>query len=154
MSTTPTVKNLLYQTIHRNNKTIDQIADEVGKSSNSLYRYCLEGESGSEMPISLLLPIMKSTKNFSLLKHIAALCGFVCVKIPRVGISKKDEIDIIDDYQQDTLTSIKLLKEFFNNPNEENYSKAKKSLEVVMEHCASNSKYIDKKLSGQLEMGL
>lgn len=154
MGCTPTIKMILYNTLHRNHKTIDQIADEVGKSSNSLYRYCLEGESGSEMPISLLVPIMKATKNFLLIKHIAGLCGFICVKIPKVAINKKNEIDIIDEYQQATIASIKSLKEFFNSPTETNYNKAKDTLREVMEHCASNSKYIDKKLSGQLEMEL
>lgn len=154
MGCTTTIKTILYTTLHRNKKTIDQIADEVGRSSNSLYRYCLEGESGSEMPLSLLVPIMKSAKNFSLLKHIANLCGFVCVKIPRVTLNKKDEIDIIDTYQQTTLTSIKFLKEFFNNPNQETFNRAKDSLTEVMEECASNTKYIEKKLTGQLEMEL
>lgn len=154
MGTITTVKTLLYSTMHRNHKTIDQIADEVGKSSNSLYRYCLEGESGAEMPISLLIPIMKATKNYSLLKHIASLCGFICVKVPKVAVNKKAELDIIDDYQETTITSVKALKEFFNNPTEENYNKASGWLYEVMEHCASNSKYIDKKLSGQLEMEL
>lgn len=154
MGCTPTIKTILYNTLHRNKKTIDQIADEIGRSTNAVYRYCLEGESGSEVPVSLLVPIMKATKNFSLLKHIAHLCGFVCVKIPRVSLNKKDEIDIIDNYQHATVTSIKLLKEFFSNPTQETFNKAKESLTDVMEECASNSKYIDKKLSGQLEMEL
>lgn len=154
MNSSTSIKNILYATIHRNRKSIDQIADEIGISSSSLYRYGLEGESGSEMPLSRLIPLMKSTNNFNLLKHIASLSGFVCVKIPRVSIKKKDHIDLIDEYQQVTIQSVKLLKEFFSNPTLDTFNQAKESLNNVMEHCASNSKYADKIIAGQLEMEL
>ena len=107
-----TLKNTIQITLLRNTKTVAQIADEVGRSENSLYRYGIEGESGSEMPVSLLIPIMKATKNFSILKYIAQMCGFILVKIPRVKNSKKDELELVDSYQTSTLNSLKLLKDF------------------------------------------
>ena len=149
-----TVKNILYTTVHRNKKTIDQIADEIGVSANSLYKYCYENEAGVDMPLSRMLPLMNATKNYSLLKHIAHLAGFVLVKIPKLAISKKDEFDIIDEYQSATVVSIKTLKDFFNDPTQENYSRAKESLLEVMERCAQNTKYIDKKIDGQFDLEL
>jgi len=148
------IKNILYSTIHRNKKTIEQIADEIGISANSLYRYGLEGESGTEIPLSRLYPLMKATNNYELLKHLAYLSGYVCIRIPRVSMNKKDEIDLIDDYQDATILSVKLLKEFFKNPNQDTFNNAKDSLAKVMEYCASNTKYVEKKITGQLEMEL
>lgn len=148
------LKTVIYTTIHRNHKTIDQIADEVGRSSNSLYRYGLEGESGAELPVSLLLPLMKATKNFSILKHIAQMCGFVLVKTPRVGINKKDEVEILDEYQTATVNALKFLKDFLSKPSQESYTSLNNSLIEVMELTSSNQKYAEKKLSGQLDMDL
>lgn len=154
MGTFNSIKSILYATVHRNKKTIDQIADEIGISSNSLYKYGYEGEAGVDMPLSRLVPLMKATKNYSLLKHIAHLCGFVCVAIPKVTMTKKDELDIIDDYQEATVSSIKLLKTFFNEPTEENFNEAKNALLKVMEKCAQNGKYIDRKITAQLDLEL
>jgi hypothetical protein len=148
------LKTIIHSTIHTRNKTVDEIADEIGVASSTLSRYALEGESGSEMPVSRMIPLMKATRDYRLLKHICSVLGFACVKVPNVAINKKDEIDIIDDYQTATAVSVKLLKDFFNNPNATTYSKAKDSLQLVMESCASNSKYIDKKLSSQLDLEL
>jgi len=70
------LKNAIQQTILRNQKTVDHIADEIGRSSNSVYKYGIEGEAGSDMPISLLIPIMKAADNYSILKYIAHICGY------------------------------------------------------------------------------
>jgi len=154
MSTTATIKSILYSTIHRNNKTIDQLADELGISSNTLYRNCLEGESGSEMPMSRLVPLMKATKNYDLLKHIAHLCGFVVVKIPRVAFTKEEEIDIINEYQNATCLSVSLLKLYFRKTDLETLNRVHDSLREVIEKCVQNSRYAEKKLAGQLEMDI
>jgi hypothetical protein len=148
------LKITIQKTLLRNKKTVDQIADEVGRSSNILYRYGLEGESGAEMPVSLLVPIMKSTGNYSILKHIAQLCGFILVKIPRVKAGTKDELEMIDDYQSSFVNSVKNLKDFFNSPSPENYTTLNNSLIEVMEQCSKNQKYAEKKLTGQFEMEL
>ena len=152
MASWTTLKKTIQTTLLRNKKTVDQIADEVGRCSNSLYRYGIEGESGSEMPVSLLVPVMKATNNYSILKYIAQLCGFILVKIPRALSNKKDEIEIVNDYQTVTLNSLKNLKDFLSNPTQEKYTLLNNSLIEVMEHCSANQKYAEKKLSGQLEM--
>jgi len=145
-------KSILYNTIHRNRKTIDQIADEIGVSSNSLYRYCIEGESGSEMPARRLVPLMKATGNYELLKHIAYLCGFVCIKMPKFIKVKTDEFEVINEYQEVTVKATRELKTFFDNPNTETYEKVSRALREVIEKSVSNQEYCKKAYKGQLEI--
>jgi Na+/phosphate symporter len=149
---TQNFKSILYNTIHRNKKGIEQIADEIGVSSNSLYRYCIEGESGSEMPARRLVPLMKATNNYELLKHIAYLCGFVCIKMPRFLKVKNDELELISDYQETTIRATRELRSFFDNPNAANYDKVSKALREVIEKSVTNQEYCKKTYSGQLEI--
>lgn len=149
-----TIKTLLYKTIHRNKKSIEQIADEIGITSNSLYRYCLDGESGSDLPLKRLVPLMIATKNFSILDHIARICGFVLIKVPRFANKREESIDILDNYQESTGQAQRSLKEFFRNPDQTHYDKAKEALLEVMKQSASADKYIDKSFTGQMELEL
>jgi hypothetical protein len=103
----------LYETIHRNKKTVEQIADEMGISANLLYRYGYDGETGADFPLKRLIPLMKATNNYKLLKHIANLCGFVCVKIPRAKATKKDDFELREEYQEVTSKAQRALKDFF-----------------------------------------
>ncbi len=146
------LKTILYNTIHRNTKTIDDIADEIGVSSNSLYRYCIEGESGSEMPARRLVPLMKATGNFELLKHMAYLCGFVCIKMPKYLKVKADEFELINEYQESTVKAARLLKLFFDNPNDKNYNNVSVALREVIEKSVTNNEYCKKTHTGQLEI--
>jgi len=84
------VKEVLYCTIHENKKGVKQIADEIGISSNYLYRSALpDDESGAKFPIQYLVPLMKSTDDYSLIRHLAKLCGFILVKMPLLRDNKK-----------------------------------------------------------------
>ena len=57
-------------------------------------------------------------------------------------------------YQTFTVTAIKVLRDFLNKPNKENYYKVDGALKVVMQETAAINKYAKKKASGQLEMDL
>lgn len=141
-------------TIHRNKKTVYMIADEIGVSSNLLYRWAIEGKSGADLPLKRLVALMKATNNYSILKYIALLCGFICVKIPRVAIYKKDTLDLREEYQEVTTKAQSALKKFFDNPDEQNYTDVQEALHNVMERSVSAKKYTDKIYTGQLEMEL
>lgn len=155
MKITQDIKDILYSTIHENKKSVKQIADEIGISTNYLYRACLpEDESGVKFPVQFLLPLMKSTNNYSLLKHIAQLAGFIIVKIPRFKSKKTDEMDIMEEYQRATIKALESLRQFFENPNSTNYNILDKHLLEVMEKSVSAKKYSGKKLIGQIEMEL
>jgi len=150
-----TFKSLLYKTIHRNKKPIALIADETGISANYLYRAGLPLEdSGVKLPCEYLVPLMNSTKDYSVLNHLANICGFLLVKIPRIARNKKEEIEIVDEFQQTCLNAQKSLMDFFKKMNNDNYAKASEALLEVMTKSASAKKSIDKAVTGQLELEL
>ena len=152
---THTFKSLLYKTIHRNKKPVALIADETGISANYLYRAGLPlDESGVKFPVEFLVPLMNSTKDYSVLSHLANVCGFILVKIPRVCRDKRDEIDLVDEYQQASVKAVNLLKEFFRHPDKTAYDKASEALMEIMSKSASAKKVLDKQVIGQLELDL
>jgi len=149
------LKSFLYKTIHRNTKTVNMLADETGISASYLYRAGLpEDQSGVKFPIEYLIPLMKATKDYSVLKHIAKTCGFLLVKVPRVTGAKKEEIDVVEQYQDCTTKALRCLREFFNEPTQDNFDKIDSALYEVMQESATTQKYVKKSFSGQLEMEL
>jgi hypothetical protein len=153
MNQTQDIKDVLHSTVHENVKPVKVIADEIGISSNYLYRAALpDDESGVKFPIQFLIPLMKSTNNYSLLRHIAKVSGFLTVKMPLMTANKKDELEIVDEYQDATVKVLKALKTFFNEPTSINYNLVDQALLDVMEKSSSAQKYCEKRLLGQLEM--
>ena len=84
-----TLRDMLYQTIHRNPKPLKRIAEDIGMSENYLTRAALpdpeESETGSgcRFPLKKLVPLIQSTGDFSVLDHIEDSLGRVAVQIPR-----------------------------------------------------------------------
>lgn len=155
MIPTQDIKDVLYQTVHQGKKPVKQIADEIGISSNYLYRCALpDDESGVKFPVQYLIPLMKSTNDYSLLKHIANLSGYILAKIPRMKNSKMDEVDMLDEYQYANFKALQSLKVFFETPTYENYRLVEAALRDVMERNVACQKYAEKKLAGQIEMEL
>ncbi|NMB83025.1 MAG: hypothetical protein GYA14_14530 [Ignavibacteria bacterium] len=149
------IKSCLYETIHRNKKSVAQLADETGISSSYLYRSALPtDESGVRFPLDYLLPLMKATNNYSVLKHIANLCGFVLTPLPHLKKNKKEKNEMIAEYQDSTVTATKKMIVFFNSPTEDNFNEATKSLHDVLEKSCSAKHIIEKEFSGQLEFYL
>ena len=91
-----TLREALYETIHRNGKPLKLIAEEIGMSENYLTRAALpdpeESETGSgcRFPLKKLIPLIQSTGDFSVLDRIEASLGRVAVQIPRSTDSTKD----------------------------------------------------------------
>lgn len=150
-----TIKTTLYQTIHRNKKSVEQIADEMGISASYLYRAGLPtDESGVKFPVEHITPLVKATKDNSILEHLAYLNGFILVKVPRYKNSKADEIDLVDEYQDVTTKALRALKEFLNKPDADNYENVQKALQKVMSKSATAQGYVGKRMAGQIEMDL
>lgn len=146
------IKTILYEAIHRNKKTVSQIADETGISANYLYRSSLPIEqSGVRFPVDYLIPLMKATNNYTLLKHIAHTCGFVLVKVPSVTPYRGDKDSLVSDYQTITAEATQNLISFLKQPSENNFQKAICSLNNVMECSARSKKFIMKEAEGQFE---
>lgn len=147
------IKTILYETIHRNKKSVEQIADEVGISASYLYRAGLPlDESGVKFPLDYLIPLMKATNNYAILEKIAWICGFLLVKEPKVRTPRTEGTELIADYQDATTLAVRCLKKFLDKPTEANYTEVINALQLVMTKSAEAKKYCNKHYSGQLEM--
>ncbi|WP_337872907.1 phage regulatory CII family protein [Ignavibacterium sp.] len=155
MAQSNSIKTILYGTIHRNKKSVEQIADEIGISANYLYRAGLPlDESGVKFPVDYLVPLMKTTKNYRIIEHIAFLCGFLLVREPRVGSKGTDKTELVSDYQEITIEAVRCLKKFLDKPTQSNYDEVIQALQTVMTKSAEAKKYCNKQYQGQLELEL
>lgn len=152
MSEYEDVKKVIYKTLHKNKKTIEQIADEMGIDVMSLYKYGLPEPSGSNIPLKRLVPLMKTTNDFSILEHLAKLCEFIIIKVPRFKASKGDSNEIVSSYQKASADAVNDMITFFKHPTEENYKKVSESLHTIVKESVGAQKYIDKEYIGQTEI--
>jgi hypothetical protein len=83
-----TRRECLYNTIHRNKKPLKAIAEEIGMSENYLTKAALpdpeESETGTgcRFPLKKLIPLIRTTEDFSVLDSIERSLGRVAVPIP------------------------------------------------------------------------
>ena len=80
--------------------------------------------------------------------------GRIAITIPRVSVSKIKEDELVSKYQTLTVTAVKCLRDFLNNPTKENYEKIDAALLGVLHETAAIKKYAGKKFAGQIEMEL
>ena len=91
-----TLKDCLYGTIHRNEKPLKQIAEEIGMSENYLTRAALpdaedsDTGTGCRFPLKKLIPLIRTTDDFTVLNFIERSLGRVAVPIPPAHTSIKD----------------------------------------------------------------
>jgi hypothetical protein len=82
------IRECVYETIHRNEKSLKQIAEDLGIEPNTLTRYGLpdfdekETGSGYAFPLKHLSNLVKSTNNYSVLDAIEQSVGRVGVPLP------------------------------------------------------------------------
>jgi len=81
----------IYETIHKSKLSIDELADEIGCSPSLLYKISNINEP-VELKLSRLIPLMRATKNYSILKHLAHRSGFILVKVPRARKMQQDDL--------------------------------------------------------------
>lgn len=149
------IKTLLYNMVHRSKKSVAQLADETGISTNYLYRACNPiDESGVKFPVEYLIPLMKATNDYAILANMARICDRIVIKSPHWKNIKGEEVEFISAYQGSTIKALKCLKDFFNEPNKTNLFLVETALQEVMEKSASAQKYCKKKHDGQFELGL
>ncbi len=91
-----TLRETLYTTIHRNEKPLKLIAEEIGMSENYLTRAALpdpeesENGSGCRFPLKKLIPLIQSTGDFSVLDRIEESLGRVAILMPRANGCSSD----------------------------------------------------------------
>jgi hypothetical protein len=89
-----TLRETLYQTIHRNKKPLKAIAEEIGISENYLTRAALpdpeESETGSgcRFPLKKLVPLIRATGDFSVLDQIEQSVDRVAIPLPKANASQ------------------------------------------------------------------
>lgn len=86
-----TLKEALYDTIHRGEKPLKAIAEEIGVSSNYLTRSALpdleESETGTgcRFPLNKIIPLVRATNDYSVLDAIEHSLGRIGVLLPPPG---------------------------------------------------------------------
>lgn len=112
-----TIKILLHETLLNSKKSVQQLADETALSASYLYRACNpEDESNVRFPLDYLIPLMNATNNYSIIKHIASICGFVLTTLPKPKFNKVEKNKFVTQYQETTVTAAKHLIKFFEEP--------------------------------------
>lgn len=83
-----TLKECLYETVHRNKKPLKSIAEEIGMSENYLTRACLPDQeesdtgSGCRYPLKKLIPLIRATGDYATLDFIERSLGRVAITLP------------------------------------------------------------------------
>ena len=91
-----TLKDCLYQTLHRSKKPLKQIAEDIGVSESYLYRAALPDQeesdtgTGCRFPLKYLVALIRSTGDFSTLDHIENSLGRVAITLPRSAANLTD----------------------------------------------------------------
>lgn len=83
-----TLRESLYNTIHRSKKPLKVIAEEIGISENYLTRAALpdledsDTGTGCRFPLKKLIPLIRATNDYSVLDHIEHSLGRFGVLLP------------------------------------------------------------------------
>ncbi len=125
------ISEALHDTFHRSKKHPQEIADELGVSYNYLARAVLDGASGCNFPLRLLIPLMKITGDYTVLKRMANMCGFLLVRPPR-GVKKVVDLQKdLNKYQKGFNAIMTSLIEFIEKPT---YEEGQRVIEMLLKH--------------------
>jgi len=87
-----TLKQELYKTIHRDDLSVEEIAERIGMAPGYLYRAVLpdleesgEKSSGVAFPLKRLISLILVTKDFRVLDHIERAVGRVAIPVKKEG---------------------------------------------------------------------
>jgi hypothetical protein len=95
---------------HSAKTSMEEMADNLGIATSYLYRVANPFDESAPLPSKHLINLMTHTKDYSILKHLAQRCGFICVKMPRVRSAKESEIGL---YQRRQAEAIRAVVAFF-----------------------------------------
>ncbi len=91
-----TLKDRLYNTIHRNEKPLKALAEEIGMSGNYLSRAALPDQeesdtgSGCRFPLEKLIPLIRAADDYAILDFIEDAVGRVAVHVPPATITNRE----------------------------------------------------------------
>ena len=81
----------VWTTVHRSKLSVPELADTIGCSTDLLYKAASVNEP-TDLKLSWLIPLMRATRNYAILQHLASRLGFVLVKLPRTRALAPAEI--------------------------------------------------------------
>jgi hypothetical protein len=110
---------LIYELIHRNKLSIDDLAEVLGVSSNYIYKMGLNEDSPSfsDIGVRRLIAIMKAQGDDRIVRYMCQRFGGVFVRLPRVAKDKSESAEMIAYYQESVTNTIKLMIDYFRNPS-------------------------------------
>jgi hypothetical protein len=108
-----TLKDSIYETIHKNEKSLEQLAEEINVSSSYLTRSALPDKdesdtgTGCRLAVKFLVPLTRAAGNFLILDHIEASVGRVAFRLP-------SEIKSIPELHLQTMNIVKEFGHFMS----------------------------------------
>lgn len=135
-----TFDQIVSETIRkRASKTsMEEMADNLGIATSYLYRVANPFDESAPLPSKHLINLMTHTKDYSILKHLAQRCGFICVKIPRVRAAREEEIG---RYQKCQVEATQAVISFFRK--EKSVDQALDAIRKELEAAAGFAKAIE-----------
>jgi len=82
------LSKVVYRTVHKRNKSVEELADELGVSASTLYRVSNPNDDQARLAVQYVLPLMRLTGDHSILRHLAGRTGHVLFKVPRGSLKK------------------------------------------------------------------
>lgn len=122
---------------HSGKNSMEELADYLGIATSYLYRVANPFDEAAPLPSKHLINLMSHTKDYSILKHLAQRCGFICVKLPRVKAAREEEIS---RYQQVQIEAARAVMRFFRK--EMDQDAALDAIRMELEAAAGFSKAI------------
>ncbi len=77
---------VIYKTVHKAKQSVEELADELGLAASTLYRVSNPNDEQARLAIQHTLPLMRITRDYSILRHLASRTGHVLFKVPRGSI--------------------------------------------------------------------
>ncbi len=136
----------------KNGPSVGAIGDDIGSGESTVYKWGLaETESGHPMPITKLIPLMRATRNFRILRHIAHRCGFALIKIPFRNIRARGEKDV-QDLLRATGQATNDLIAIYNDNGDKSVDDVKDALWSAIEEMAGHHKGLDRHTQAALAL--
>ena len=115
------IEEIVFNTAHHapNGKNIKSIAGDCGAGYNYFSRMVNPTDEQCNLPVSKIIPLMKSTDDYTLLKHLAMHTGYLVVPMPR-GLRKGTDPKMpINEYAMQANAMVSKLFKFIQSPTEE-----------------------------------
>lgn len=90
---------------YRGGGKIEELADHLGIKPSMLYRLSNPLDD-ARINSKHLIPLMEKTRDFSILRHLAARLGWGLYKIPRVRTAKAQEIAAYQEAQAKAIQAV------------------------------------------------